>query len=518
MWCGVPRDPTAALGSADSLYPLRADQLPHVRLEHETLARWKAEAERCIDQVLFDRESWYYQFHGVQHSYRPLYNAHASRGCARLAEPEHDGCACPSSRRMEFLCRSELKMTLQDVITGLHCETTKDQRAVFAHLYPQLCVDGAIVRLYEGQTEHDAFRSVAIKWLALRSPTLKQLVSCRDFIYFEYCCTLRDADGRMVLVEYKISKEFQPGQLFDHPLDMPRGKTFVLSTYHMDGDVVIHHSNGYQDVPGSLPLRLAMSVTPVLFERDVNHYGLSDIKALRLVGVHAATLVPRRHDSATNCRVCQKKFSFRRLKRWCRACGYSMCRSCSIKLVLFQDNGLRSATRLPTVRECFCLGCLLYAREQASKHPGHHSVARVTNPTQHSGGIDSFFGTPLFAESSLDGLLDLYSTTASSGRPISELSHSGGGADGDLFFLSSSTNALDSDGSVSSSYTRSQSSAFYHSQEIVDMARGLATQAAHLRSIHEQREQDSGPVAFINLSDWQADEEEHVDEDGYEML
>lgn len=376
-------------------FPLPDHLLPRVRIDDDTLDQWKSEAMELIDGGLLDPNSWYYKYDQLQGEYKPLYDKHGIRGCAR---PYRD------TSVVEYVCRGELQLSLEDMVYGLHCETNAQQRAVGAQLYQQHCLDSAIVELFEGARLDDPFHSAAVKWVSVAMP-MKQILNYRDFLYFEYCMTTTDLEGRTVLVEYKKSKNLRPDQLTDHHMSMTRGNTHAVTTYHMEGDRLVAIVLGYTDNQGNVPARVTMSYMHVLFERMLNHYGLIDAKALQQAGVTPATLATKNHESPSGCRVCRKKFGLRRHKSYCRACGHAVCRSCNMKIILLHE-GLQIAPRLPYSRERFCLRCLIYARELRIKRASEDNQRSFRVTSVSDTRSDSFFGS-FTDDSELDGLLAL---------------------------------------------------------------------------------------------------------------
>lgn len=364
-------------------YPLPDSRLPRVLVDDDTIARWTADAQQAIQRVLLDRSSWFYLFNRCGSAYKLVFDKRGTKGFARVSK---------NPKRVEFMCRAELQhLCLDDIIYGLQAENTAQQRALFAQLYQSLCVDGAILELFQSGTVEDAFHAVAIKWLAFTTP-MKQLIAYSDYIYFEYSCTTQDADGRTVLVQYKITPTFAPGELYDHGLDMNRSRTYTMATYHMENGVLLHHAMGEQETK-NMPSWVSMRLMPTILDHALNHYGLMDARALHNAGVTVNTLAPYRiDDGAMGCRVCKKRFGFTRRKKWCRACGHTVCRACVIKLILLKP-GVELASRLPFVSERFCLNCILYAREMRFRHDlsaSDNSSLRFSDTSRLEN--DSFFG------------------------------------------------------------------------------------------------------------------------------
>lgn len=488
--------------SAQGKFPLPASQLPQVQVDDATIEQWKAQALHAIDAIVRDRGSWYYRFDQLQPSYKPLYNKHGIRGCARVL---------PESKTIEYLCRGEFQMSMDDMVFGLHCETTSQQRAVYTQLYQSACLDGAIVGMLQSRTPQDPFHSVSVKWLALTSP-FKKLFAQRDYIYFEYCCTTTDADGRRVLVEYKISPKLAKYQLKDHTLDVTRGTTHVISTYHMEHDTLVHLSMGLNDAASSMPSWLAMAFMPIMFERVLNHYGLVDARALLAAGVDPAKLMQRQSSEsslapskgAVSCRVCRKKFGVTRFRKWCRACGHAICKGCSTKVILFKDQ-LQIAARMPFVRERFCLRCLVRAREGRSqqKNAATNSFQSTTGSSQISvkessevveveAAVDSSRG--LFA---VDDLLNLEIRDDYGDLSMDDMESLV--VPNPLAQTAEEDDELPTDSRLARTES-STSSSSAQAEELTLMAQRVAHEASLLRAIHQER-QKSGSLQRASTTD-----------------
>lgn len=374
-------------------YPLADERLPSVRVQPDTIARWTREAQRAIELVLIDQQSWYYHFdsYAAQNGYKMLYDKPDVRGGGRVRS---------DSTAIEFLGHARLNLALDDVVMGLHCETTADQRAVFAQLYQHSCLDGALLELFESHTPSDPFHSVAIKWLAI-TPTVRQLMSCRDYLYFEYCCTMQDARGRPVLVEYKKSVVLGPDEMLDHQLDIKRNVISVINTFHEENDMVVNIMQGSRDAASGnssgahAPTWASLKHLSTTFGRMLNTEGLTHSRALLNAGVRTSTLPERQTDSAVDCHVCCRKFALTRRRSWCRACGRTVCRTCTAKLLLPKD-GLQLASHLPFLRTRFCHGCIRFAHEQHPKQSLKYGSDQPAAPMRFSERSptqsNSFFG------------------------------------------------------------------------------------------------------------------------------
>lgn len=344
-----------------SLYPLSDARLPRVQLDAPTLTQWKTQAKEIVRSVVRNRKSWYYNHDEYEKCFGPLFDKSNARGCTRFTEATKRR----KSDMIEYMTRAELDLTLHDIEYALHCETTTQQRAVFTQIYQKSCLDGALIKLHEGSTPVDPFHCISTKWLALELPKTREQ---RDYVYFEYCYTTRDADGRKVLIEYKNSQFYRPDLIVqDHGLRMKRGGLYVLNTYHMEDKKLIMHSLGTHDISDSSYALFAPSIASSMYGSIMNLCELANVRAVSDIGLTPSSLVARRKQEAgISCRSCDKRFKVTRGRKWCCGCGLAVCRKCVKKVVLCDEKPKSSGQRLPFVKEKFCLPCLVSARVQFS--------------------------------------------------------------------------------------------------------------------------------------------------------
>lgn len=368
-------------------HPLPKTQRPHVSVDEVTLGRWKQDALEDIDSVLSDQNSWFYGFDQYlqRHEYKLLLDKPYVRGGGRV-RPE-------DSQTVDFLCRVELDLTLDDVVLALHNASNLEQRLAFAQIYQDIVLDAALIKLYEQETDEDPFHCVSIKWIAFDSPA-RQILRHRDCLYFEFCCTTQDALGHPVLVEYKRSVDLDPDQLRDHGLDMLRRQISTLTTYRMEDDKVVSKVRGVNEPPkGPSRARVSMNYLPIVFARYLNLNDLPHSKALLRAGVRASALATRQSAATFYCHSCRHRFGITTRKAWCRACSRTVCRHCTCKLILPVD-GDQIAPRLPVVRARFCRGCIIFAHSQTRVSCGPRSLRSTSDSDGFSCvDSDSFFGT-----------------------------------------------------------------------------------------------------------------------------
>ena len=158
--------------------PLADHLLPRVRVSDARLFELRdAAQDELVQATQADLSSWYFNFdHKVS---EPGFENVAARDDKLQAFAR--GVRGATSK--EFYVRARLETTLDDVARGLHCDSTEVQRAVFAHLYEDKFLDGAVLKVVETKTEDDPFGFVGIKWLAYASPA-PGILHHRDYVYF----------------------------------------------------------------------------------------------------------------------------------------------------------------------------------------------------------------------------------------------------------------------------------------------------------------------------------------------
>lgn len=378
---------TKASAGGRTQHPLPKTQRPHVSVDEETLRRWKQDALDDIESVLLDQKSWFYGFDAYlqRHEYKLLLDKPSVRGGGRVRPQD--------SQTVDFLCRVQLDLTLEDVVLALYNASNLEQRLAFAQIYQDIVLDAALIKLYEQDTEgEDPFHCVSIKWIAFDSPA-RQILRHRDCLYYEFCCTTQDSLGRRVLVEYKRSVDLDPDQLRDHGLDILRRPIFTLTMYRMEGDKVVSKVRGVNEPNGQLRSRVSMNYLPIVFTRYLNLQGLPHSKALLRIGVRASALATRQSNVEFYCHSCRRRFGITTRKAWCRACGRTICRHCTFKLILPVD-GDQIAPRLPLLRTRFCRGCIVFAHSQTKAVYGPNSMRSTSDSDGFSCvDSDSFFGT-----------------------------------------------------------------------------------------------------------------------------
>ncbi|KAF1319999.1 hypothetical protein FI667_g12746, partial [Globisporangium splendens] len=384
-------------------FPLDATQLPTLQVDRHTLEQWTRAAQHEIAQLLADRESWYYRGQEPKYAYKLIYNKKGLEGFINTAE---------AARRKEFYAQGILKMYLEDVSYGLYCETTLAQRSVNAFLDDEDFLDAAVLLVDGTQSIEDAFQFSGVKWVAMRSPPGVSVHS--DFVYFECSCTMRDADGRTVLVQYTTCPDLTSSQLQDSglPAMFARGKSHRITTFRADPEGTHVQCAGTLVANEEIPSWVGMKSVLQAFASLNNVVGVADARAISSLGVANAV-----STTAKCCYLCKKKFSMLRTRQHCRVCGHNACKNCTVKLKFINEERLLpSSSSLPAavvgslvVEDKFCLPCVRRSREHRPEGGGGimqfvNSIVSVgSSQTNQSSFDDVAFETGF---SDLHGLSD----------------------------------------------------------------------------------------------------------------
>ncbi|GAB9468077.1 hypothetical protein Gpo141_00005404 [Globisporangium polare] len=350
----------------DLRFPLDDEYLPRLLVDRSTVTAWTRAAKAEITNVVQNKTSWYYRSDELSRSFKLIYEKESLRGFARSSE---------SADKKDFLCQSNVRLSLDDIAYGLYSESTFEQRSINVQLYQETFLDAAVLHVSERQTVDDPFHFAGVKWGAFSAPS-SGLGAPRDIIYFEYSCKTTDADGHPVLVQYLECPELQRHQLQEHDMGLTRGSMLMINTFRADKDGSTYcQSAGTFDVGKSMGSWGSTKALPQSFKGILNLVGLADARAIVNLGV-LKTLPARQEGSDKKaCYVCAKKFNvLTRQKQNCRSCGRCTCRKCIVGLKFFNENSLYSST-LPVVSEKFCFKCVMNSREQR-KYGGSLSMSR----------------------------------------------------------------------------------------------------------------------------------------------
>lgn len=334
----------------DPCFPLPTTKLPKLHVDRPTLVAWRRQAFDEVTQLLLDRESWYYKGQEPKYAYKLIYNKRGLEGYI---------CTTEAARRKEFYAHGVLKMYLEDVSFGLYADNTLDQRGVSAYLDEDVFLDAAVLCVDEHQTLEDPFYFSGVKWTAHHSPSGVDVHA--DNVFFECSFATRDADNRMVLVQYINSPDLTPKQVQEshETARLARGRNHQITTFRADEEGTYCQSSGTLVANEAIPSWVGMKTVLQAFSSLSNLVGLADARAV-------ARLSAAKASSASKvCYLCKKKFSMLRPRQNCRSCGHSICKHCTVKLKFFNVEGLVGATRGPLLAEDkFCLPCVRRARDE----------------------------------------------------------------------------------------------------------------------------------------------------------
>ncbi|TYZ58054.1 hypothetical protein PybrP1_003862 [[Pythium] brassicae (nom. inval.)] len=341
-------------------FPLALTKLPQLRVDRTTIAKWKHAAREEVAAVLRDRESWYYRGQEPKYAYKLIYNKRGLEGYI---------CTAEAAARKEFYAHGVLKMYLEDVSYGLYADCTLDQRSVSA--------------------------------------------AHADLVYFECSFATRDAEGRAVLVQHLASPNLSPEHVQEsHDTErLARGRNYQITTFRSGAEGTHCQSSGTLVANEMIPSWVGMKSVLQVFSSLSNVVALADARAVARLGVAKAL------SAAKACNLCKKKFSLMRPRQNCRACGHSICKSCTIKLKFCNAEGFNS--RVPVLAEDkFCLPCVRHAREKRPE--SDDPIAKfVDSVVSEDSNCDVALGIPVSDDDSGDELVSSSSRSQPRLRPRS---------------------------------------------------------------------------------------------------
>ncbi|KAJ0406502.1 hypothetical protein P43SY_001433 [Pythium insidiosum] len=285
-----------------------------------------------------------------------------------------------------FLARGHVtSLTLRDAEYGLYCDSTTSERAVKTDLFGELCLDAAVLQVFERQTEADPFHFFGIKWLALVSPVDK-LISPRDYAFVEYSCRVEPANGAadendavLVRVLLPVDPELV-SVLSEREYDLVRGAMACTYMYRYDASAraLQVFAEGSIDPSGSATAWLSKSFLSLFAPTVVNLEHCADVKHLMAYGrvlrpdEFQARVAECKAANSKHCVACLKNmsssaFAIKSLKRaptYCRSCGERVCSRCVMSLTLCLPWHEKRNAEHPSavIEEKFCLKCICIVR------------------------------------------------------------------------------------------------------------------------------------------------------------
>lgn len=356
-------------------FPVDERDVPRVAISAQKLEEWRGVGWTEVSRALTQRSSWYFQFQDkTREGYEQIANKDNLVAYAR---------GVPNSPHKNVLIRASLDTTLDAIVYGLYCETTREQRCAFAHLYDDHFLDGAVLHVGKTRTREDPFRFVGMKWVAFRSPA-PALVTSRDFIYFSYSGTTRDADGQRVLFRLLRSMPMDGVHVQERTnnSNLVRGKISYLYLYRENGARTEVSIQALHSTAGSLPSWAVTKTISFVWPGIFNLVTVAEAKILMLNGMAStqnAFMVSSSSSSSSSssaksanqssCGVCFRRFRMMRSKRACRGCHELMCKTCTVKLSFLDERKERSDTGVLALR--FCLNCMVKARTERQQVTAH---------------------------------------------------------------------------------------------------------------------------------------------------
>ncbi|TYZ66336.1 hypothetical protein PybrP1_007705 [[Pythium] brassicae (nom. inval.)] len=319
-------------------HPLPLNRLPNSRVDAQTAVSWIQTAHDRIRSVLENRDSWYYT-NDEGASATP--DAVAKKLVFDKKGVRGYSLSPESARKKTFFAHGVLRLALEDIAYALYCDDTTQQRL--------------------------------------------------------YSCKTRDADGRVVLVQYvsthphassssvfgsshapssaspSSSSASQTSQSLAHTFasqraGLARGSHVQISTFRFMDEGTQYKSMGSLVVGKQLPAWASMKTVLQAFSSVLGLGGLADARAVSSLGLASAAATTK------TCHSCKKKFGLLRARLNCRACGQCVCKNCTLKLKFFNEKGLSVSGGPHLISGTFCLGCV---RQSRDKRPESGSFCEV---------------------------------------------------------------------------------------------------------------------------------------------
>ncbi|KAL0585365.1 hypothetical protein ABG067_004897 [Albugo candida] len=368
---------------------------PQITVDLATINSWHAEAMREIEQTLMDTNSWYFQFNQIKRKMKLIYDKENVQGYvadyfAKTAQTGDIPFRIPSTGKHSKslskvgLCQAKIdNLSLKEIADSLYSDTTSDFRSVCASLYQENFLDSAVLQVEKSRTKEDFFQFVGMRWIALQTSTTG-IGTTREYILFDSSGTSVDALGRKVLYSYFESKSLTP---FDDP-DQQTSLSYTSRIFLLreeKGGIVYYsrgvlHRLGDRQLPSWLYVKEMIQSFAQSFAVMRNIGRLADLRAiLETIAMRSESMEVTMSESK-HCQVCHRKFSFMRLRYYCRSCGGNICRRCTVSLRLFNEANQYSAA-LAVVRDRFCINCVLQAREGRAQK----SISRPNHNAEYMG-------------------------------------------------------------------------------------------------------------------------------------
>ncbi|GLE02474.1 hypothetical protein PINS_up011312 [Pythium insidiosum] len=389
-------------------FPLADEFLPRVApISHEQRAALKRQCLQEVNRVVAKHHAVWAQSDGMfDGNDTSGWKTHLTR--PQLSVYRRKRASAHTAQR--FLARGHVtSLTLRDAEYGLYCDTTTSERAVKTDLFRELCLDAAVLQVFERQTDADPFHFFGIKWLALVSPVDK-LISPRDYAFVEYSCRVEPANGAADENDAVLVRVLLPvdpdlvSVLNEREYDLVRGAMACTYMYRYDptARALQVFAEGSIDPSGSATAWLSKSFLSLFAPTVVNLEHCADVKHLMAYGrvlrpdEFQARVNECKATNSKHCVACLKNmsssaFSLKGLKRaptYCRSCGERVCSRCVMSLTLCLPWHEKRDAEHPSavIEEKFCLKCICIVR--AHRNDDSKRLA-MSQPTPRRAGSSS---------------------------------------------------------------------------------------------------------------------------------
>ncbi|KAJ0396898.1 hypothetical protein P43SY_000164 [Pythium insidiosum] len=354
-------------------FPLRDGFFRPLDCSSEDAARWKALAQRLVEQSLAAERPFVatsYQ-HVDSRRWKLLkekeqLRVYLPRGRRRVVPPSID--SDDGKNTHGVMAVGSIEGTLEDVVYGVHHTRTEDMRATTAFLSSD-ALDCAVLHEFERGTAADPFRSLAVKWRILKTPG-GSLMKNRDGCVLEYMGIDVDSEGQRFA--------FHVVETFKHPICPPfhprcsiraDAHTRVIYRELSPGRVGVFFMGDYSFgglIPGIFARRtaaeialsicktvlcaeakklttLALQRSPIFKNQLWTTTSASASASSRSVSSEASgmrtvsQLLPG--TSTDKCSICLGEPSYLHTMSWCKICGKTVCSKCRSRKYLLTDDG-----------------------------------------------------------------------------------------------------------------------------------------------------------------------------------
>lgn len=241
----LPRDRSRSIS-----FPLPAGALPEVTVTPTEAAEYRTTAATIIDRTV-----------NMEHEFRSNSFEALSRGNWKLTNETEGLCVYKRMARSSestnqklqpmVLCVGSMKGTVEEVLYGLHDETTDQTRAVNAFVNKGH-LDSAVLKVIDRGGKRDPFGLLALKW-RLNGTPIGALVKNRDTLSLDSTGIKTDQNGEQfgyVMLKSVERSDFPP---FSTNIAVRSAMAFCCIFRQVTPDTVSIYGKGILNLGGEMP-------------------------------------------------------------------------------------------------------------------------------------------------------------------------------------------------------------------------------------------------------------------------